>query len=273
MPDAVRAPFDAVYDAVHDNVIAPYAEPSRPELLTDIPAQLKGREKPTLVISLDGTLIESQWTRQFGWRYIKRPGVDEFLAQLAPLYELVLWTECLNSAETVVEKLDRRRVFRHKLYRDATTYTGGLHVKDLSALNRDLSKVLIVDCAPYGYSRHPEHGISLTPYSSAEDADKQDGQLKRLVPFLAYCAIAKSVGSAESLSGELKALGAPTNFAEDPSNADKFEEAVQRRFSELRAQGKMPRMDRNGRFIAGQGSAGGGATGGTIWSRMGLAPR
>ena len=163
VPDPVRAPFHYVYDSVYENVVAPYAEPSRPELLPDVPSQIKGREKPTLVVALDGLLIESQWTRQFGWRYIKRPGVDEFLTQLAPLYELVLWTECLNSAETVVEKLDARRLFRHKLYRDATTYAGGTHRKDLSALNRDLNKVLIVDTSPEAYSYHPQYGISVTP--------------------------------------------------------------------------------------------------------------
>lgn len=140
---------------VYENVIAPYAEPSRDKLLPDIPAQLKGREKPTLVISLDGTLIESQWSRQFGWRYIKRPGVDEFLAQLAPLYELVLWTDCLSTAETAIDRLDPRRCFRHRLYRDSTTYSGGLHRKDLGALNRDLDKVLIIDCDSQCYSFQP----------------------------------------------------------------------------------------------------------------------
>ena len=87
---------------VYENVIAPYAEPSRDKLLPDIPAQLKGREKPTLVISLDGTLIESTWTRHYGWRYVKRPGVDQFLASLAPHFELVMWTESMNTADPVV---------------------------------------------------------------------------------------------------------------------------------------------------------------------------
>ena len=53
--------YRTVYDGVYDNVIAPYAEPSREKLLPDLPPNIKGREKPTLVVSLDGTLIESQW--------------------------------------------------------------------------------------------------------------------------------------------------------------------------------------------------------------------
>ena len=73
-------------------------------------------------------LARTQWTRQFGWRYAKRPGVDEFLTALAPLYEILLWTDALSSAEPVsIDKLDARRLIRHRLYHDATTYTGGLH--------------------------------------------------------------------------------------------------------------------------------------------------
>jgi hypothetical protein len=155
VPAAVTAPFNYVADQVYDYVIAPYAEPSRDKLLPDIPTQIKGREKPTLVISLDGTLIESQWSRQFGWRYIKRPGVDAFLAQLMPHYELVLWTDSLSTADQVVDRLDPRRCFRHRLYRDATTYSGGMHRKDLSALNRDLSRCLIIDCDANSYSLQP----------------------------------------------------------------------------------------------------------------------
>ena len=155
LPAALTAPFDYVYEKVYDYVVAPYAEPSRDKLLPDIPPQLKGRERPTLVVSLDGTLIESQWSRQFGWRYIKRPGVDEFLAQLSGLYEIVLWTDCLSTAEVAIDRLDPRRCIRHRLYRDATTYSGGLHRKDLAALNRDLDKILIVDCDSQCYSFQP----------------------------------------------------------------------------------------------------------------------
>ena len=32
-------------------------------------------------------------------------------------------------ADPVIERLDPRRFFRHRLYRDATTFTGNYHVK------------------------------------------------------------------------------------------------------------------------------------------------
>ena len=95
--------YDTACNAVYDAVIKDFAEPSREKLLPDLPPKFVGKEKPTLVVSLDGCLIQSSWTRQHGWRYIKRPGVDQFLASLAPLYELVLWTDTMNAGDPVVD--------------------------------------------------------------------------------------------------------------------------------------------------------------------------
>ena len=295
MPSVIAEPVDAAYDTFYSYIIAPYAEPSREKLLPDIPSQIKGREKPTLVISLDGTLIESQWTRSHGWRYIKRPGVDEFIAHLAPLYELVLWTDSLSTADTVIDRLDPRKCFRHRLYRDATTYSGGLHRKDLTALNRDLSQTLIIDCDPQAYSFQPselspatsstythtracrsdlfslssrhitDHGISVSKYSSEADPEKKDEQLKQITRFLYYLAIAKRLGTVTDFSAELQQLEVSTNL--ENNNGKDFEAAVDKRFAELRAEGKMPQMQRGGRvtLAGGQGS--------TIWSRMGIGGR
>jgi hypothetical protein len=273
MFDAVLAPLYGAYDTVYDYVIAPYAEPSRDKLLPDHDPRAKGREKPTLVVSLDGTLLESQWTRQFGWRYAKRPGVDEFLTALAPLYEIVLWTDALSSAEPVIDKLDPRRLIRHRLYRDATTYQGGLHRKDLAALNRDVANVVIVDCDANCFSLQPGNGIAVTPYHADEDPKKEDAQLKRLIPFLAFFAIGKKVNSVGPMSEELAALNTPTTIAD---NGEAFERATQERFKDLRAKGLMP-VQKGGRILPGpnQRAAQGGSGGSqeTIWSRMGIAGR
>merc|ERR1711908_48875 len=145
-----------------------------------------GREKPTLVVSLDGTLIE-------------------FLAGLHQLYELVLWTDCLSSADQVIDKLDPRRLFRHRLYRDATTYTGGAHRKDLSHLNRNMDRVLIIDCSPDSFSLQPNHGVAIKPYHAEEDLEKKDSELKRLVPFLQFLALGARKGVVtRALSEELQ---------------------------------------------------------------------
>mmetsp|Transcript_35810 Transcript_35810/g.89107 ORF Transcript_35810/g.89107 Transcript_35810/m.89107 type:complete len:154 (-) Transcript_35810:402-863(-) len=95
----------------------------------------------------------------------------------------------MNTADPVVERLDPRRFIRHRLYRDTTTYTGGKHIKDLGALNRSMSKVLIIDCEAACFSLHPRHGIAVPKYDSEADPNKEDRALTRLIPLLQYLAL------------------------------------------------------------------------------------
>ena len=43
-----------------------------------------------------------------------------------------------------------------RLYREHTTVIGGVHVKDLARLNRDLAKTVIVDNSPESYALQVE---------------------------------------------------------------------------------------------------------------------
>ncbi|EOD24069.1 translocase of inner mitochondrial membrane 50, partial [Emiliania huxleyi CCMP1516] len=90
----------------------------------------------------------------------------------------------------VVDKFDPRRRIRHRLYRDTTTYRNGHHYKDLEVLNRDLRKVLILDTDDESYAMQPSHGITVPEYKHANDPEKKDDALTKLVPFLQYCALA-----------------------------------------------------------------------------------
>ena len=59
---------------------------------TSLPRQHTSR---TLVLDLDNVLIHSDWTRGRGWRTFKRPGADDFIADLAQYFELVVYTSQL----------------------------------------------------------------------------------------------------------------------------------------------------------------------------------
>jgi len=57
--------------------------------------------------------------------------------------------------------LKNRFVARDRLYRDSTLYKEGRHVRDLSKLNRDLGKVLLIACDPDAYNLQPENAIKV----------------------------------------------------------------------------------------------------------------
>ncbi|KAG6035769.1 mitochondrial inner membrane protein required for protein import [Claviceps citrina] len=158
-----------------------YQDPAFDKLLPDPDPSF---ERPyTLCLSLDDLLVHSEWTREHGWRVAKRPGMDYFVRYLSQYYELVLFTSVpFAMGEPIVRKLDPYRFIMWPLFREATKYEDGEIVKDLSYLNRDLSKVIIIDTNAQHVRKQPENAIVLKPWKG----DAKDNDLVALIPFLEY---------------------------------------------------------------------------------------
>ncbi|KAK9769384.1 putative Mitochondrial import inner membrane translocase subunit TIM50 [Seiridium cardinale] len=158
-----------------------YHEPAFEKLLPDPDPMF---ERPyTLCISLEDMLIHSEWSREHGWRIAKRPGADYFLHYLSQYYELVLFTTVpFAMGEPLVRKLDPYRFIVWPLFREATKYKDGEIVKDLSYLNRDLSKVIMIDSNAQHVRNQPENAIVLPKWTG----DPKDKDLVALIPFLEY---------------------------------------------------------------------------------------
>jgi mitochondrial import inner membrane translocase subunit TIM50 len=92
--------------------------------------------------------VHSNWTHKHGWRFQKRPGLDIFLSQIGyPNFEVVIWTvENGMTFFPIINGMDPQgQYIMYRLFRDATHYINGHHCKDLSRLNRDLKKVIVID--------------------------------------------------------------------------------------------------------------------------------
>jgi import inner membrane translocase subunit TIM50 len=121
----------AVYGRIKERLggqLGYYTEPAFPKLLPDMDPQM--RAPYTLVLSLEDLLVSSKWDRNKGWQVAKRPGVDYFLRYLSQYYELVIFTSVSSvNADMVVRKLDPFRIVSWPLFREATRYKDGQHVK------------------------------------------------------------------------------------------------------------------------------------------------
>jgi len=158
-----------------------FNKPAFEKLLPD-PLPAPHQRPYTLLIDLEGFLVHSSWDRATGWRTAKRPGVDYFLAYLSQFYEIVLFTtQPSYTAMGVADKLDPFQAYLpYKLYRESTRYVKGKIVKDLSYLNRDLSKVILIDTNPEHVALQPENAIVVKPW----DGRPGDKGLVDLIPFL-----------------------------------------------------------------------------------------
>lgn len=145
-------------------------EPSRQQLLPK-PLEYPYYQPPyTLVMEMTGVLVHPDWTYSTGWRFKKRPHIDYFLEQVGPpLFEVVIYSQEQGmTADPLVSSLDPKGFIMYRLYRDATRYLNGHHLKDLACLNRDLSKVIMIDWNPTATQLQPRNTLNLRRWLGEE---------------------------------------------------------------------------------------------------------
>ncbi len=86
----------------------------------------------------------------------KRPHCDEFLRKIAKWYKLVIFTASVQEyADPVIDWLEQeRKYFAGRYYRQHCTFRNGAYIKDLSSVEPDLSKAIILDNSPVSYIFH-----------------------------------------------------------------------------------------------------------------------
>lgn len=152
--------------------------------------------KKCLVLDLDETLVHSSFRAVPGADFVipvqiedvvhfvyvmKRPGVDEFLVEMAKHYEVVIYTASLNKyADPLLDLLDPQNTIRTRLFRESCVYYEGNYVKDLSLLDRDLEQTIIIDNSPSSYIFHPENAIDCSSFID----DPNDWELDQIGAFL-----------------------------------------------------------------------------------------
>ncbi|CAI9275745.1 unnamed protein product [Lactuca saligna] len=160
-----------------------FTEPLSDKLLPDLHPQ--EQHVFTLVLDLNETLLYSDWKRDRGWRTFKRPGVDDFLEQLARYYEIIVYSDQQAMyVDPIVDRLDGNHCIRYRLSRAATRYQDGKHYRDLSKLNRDPSRVLYVSGNALESCLQPENCVPVKPWK----CEAEDTALVDLIPFLEYVA-------------------------------------------------------------------------------------
>uniref|UniRef100_A0A915IR08 protein-serine/threonine phosphatase n=1 Tax=Romanomermis culicivorax TaxID=13658 RepID=A0A915IR08_ROMCU len=169
------------------------------------PVHKRDLDKKCLIVDLDETLVHSSFQVIDNPDFVipveidniihqiyvrKRPHVDEFLRKIDDLFECVLFTASLGKyAEPVADIIDKKRVFKHRLMRDACVLHKGNYIKDLTRLGRCVESTIIVDNSPVSYAFHPDNALPIQSWY--DDAD--DTQLLDLLPLLHDLSQAKDI--------------------------------------------------------------------------------
>ncbi|KAI5860162.1 NLI interacting factor-like phosphatase-domain-containing protein [Durotheca rogersii] len=112
----------------------------------------------------------------------KRPHCDEFLRKVCKWFNLVIFTASVQEyADPVIDWLEsERKFFSGRYYRQHCTFRHGAFIKDLSSIEPDLSRVMILDNSPLSYMFHQDNAIPIQGWIN----DPTDNDLLHLVPLL-----------------------------------------------------------------------------------------
>ena len=117
-----------------------------------------------------------------------RPYCHDFLEEMSKYYELVIFTAAVKDyADSILDTIDHKNWISHRLYREHTRLEDYVSIKDLSLINRDLSKCIIIDNIASNFKLQPRNGIAISTWVG----DPEDISLLNLIPVMAKIAVSE----------------------------------------------------------------------------------
>ena len=130
-----------------------------------------------LVLDLDETLVH--YFEDETESYVKvRKGTEKFIKELSKYCEICIFTASTKYyADIVIDGFDYHHLVDYRLYRQHTSASNGINIKDLSKLGRNLEKIIIVDNIEENYQLQPNNGINISDF----EGDENDNELEFLL--------------------------------------------------------------------------------------------
>jgi len=110
----------------------------------------------------------------------KRPGIEEFLAEVAENYEVIIWTSRAQYVNSCIDQIDTKKVVTARLFREHCKRVGDDVIKDISLIGRHLKKTILIDDDPKNFLNLPKNSIPMHPWKGNSD----DKELIHILPQL-----------------------------------------------------------------------------------------
>lgn len=160
-------------------------KPNIKEFLPMDPPLHPSIKQKTLIISFENMLYHKNYEAGSGIVIDLRPGLRDFLKDLARKYEIVLFSdEDSQFMDEVISTVDPyNQYFKYAFGREFFTLTRGRYMKDYTYFNRDFANVVIVDFGEKQTLNKNENLVVIGPYNG----ENSDNSLNELKSFLLHC--------------------------------------------------------------------------------------
>ena len=135
---------------------------------------------PLLVLDLEKTLIGSVYDVDHGWRHVKRPGLKKFIDRITQYYEVLIISENDLNPDIFMAVDPENKCHKHGAV--ASEARNGILLKRLDLMNRDLSRIILIDDNPKAAELYPRNSLYIKPFTNIND--KSDRALEDLIDLL-----------------------------------------------------------------------------------------
>jgi len=160
------------------------------------------RKQITLVLDLDETLIHSskvkptegkfetlEILKSDGTKQIvyirRRPHLEQFLEKISKEFKVVMFTASrMEYADAIIDLIDTKDVITYRLYRDSCSRGPNGWIKDLSKIEPNLNRVILLDNCRAASTLQPENHLLIKSWFY----DETDDCLLHYTNFLLECA-------------------------------------------------------------------------------------
>jgi len=119
-------------------------------------------------LDLEKTLIGSEYDAKYGWRHVKRPGLQRFLDRMSQYFEIVILSENDLNPD-ILAAIDPEGKC-HKHGPQAMEVRNGIMLKRLDLMNRDLSRIVLLDDDTTASSLYPRNTLLVKPFENVNDS-------------------------------------------------------------------------------------------------------
>lgn len=102
----------------------------------------------------------------------KRPGIEDFLKQVAQDFEVIIWTSRAQYVNSCIDQIDTKKIVTARLFREHCKRDGDDVIKDIQLLGRHLKRTILIDDDPKNYLNRPKNSIPMHAWKGNSDDDE-----------------------------------------------------------------------------------------------------
>lgn len=98
--------------------------------------------------------------------------MDKFLEESSKYYNIIIYTDKAQEySDAVIDMIDKNKVIYKRFYKQHCMIMGGAFIKEITIVNKDLSRSVLIDNCSTGISLNKDNSFLIKSFKGDDDDD------------------------------------------------------------------------------------------------------